>query len=121
MSKKLRDIHGWLCSLTAPQKEQLIARLSSNVLVHGDRDDCITWQRSLNNCGYGQMTLRWGGVHYAVYVHALFWVLSNRRNVPEGLEIAHSCDVRSCVNNLHLVAETHAENMEKVHKQRRRT
>lgn len=121
MSKKLRDVHGWLCSLTATQKEQLIARLSRNILVHGEPDDCITWTRALNNSGYGVITTRWNGEHYQIYVHILFWVLANRRNVPEGMEVAHTCDVANCVNNRHLNAETHQENVTKANQKRRKS
>jgi hypothetical protein len=119
VSKRLKDIAGWLHSLTPEKKERLTVRLARNILVHGDADDCITWTASLNNCGYGQFTTGTRKEHWMMYTHVLFWVLKNGQNVPEGMEIAHSCDVRHCINWRHLEAQTHRENTTKANRKRR--
>jgi hypothetical protein len=39
--------------------------------------------------------------------------------VPAGCEVSHLCAVRHCVNPAHLVAESHAANMERIPAERR--
>lgn len=67
---------------------------------------CTIWFGSLDEKGYGNLTLgkRTRKAHQVVYEE--FY-----GPVPEGCEVTHSCDVRCCVNELHLVAQSHAANM----------
>jgi hypothetical protein len=44
--------------------------------------------------------------------HRAAWILSNGREIPEGMEIMHTCDNPKCVNPSHLKLATTAENMQ---------
>lgn len=57
---------------------------------------CWLWEWGLNSSGYGK--------HRKVY-EALVCV------VPEGLDLDHTCRVKSCVNPDHLRPMTHSKNM----------
>lgn len=61
-------------------------------------DECWLWQRSTNNCGYGNVC--WNGE--TVMAHRVAWELTHGRPPQEGKVIMHSCDVRSCCNPAHL-------------------
>jgi hypothetical protein len=77
-------------------------------------DDCWIWTAShKGNDGYGAF---WDGTNRAprrphiVYAHRWayeHWV----GEIPEGLEVCHSCDTPLCVKPDHLFAGTHSENM----------
>lgn len=85
-------------------------RIKANSLVDGN--GCWLWQKRLQNSGYGQMTIgswtdgsRKNTIAHRVSYEAFFG------KIPEGLQIDHLCNVRSCVNPKHLEAVTPKDNV----------
>lgn len=75
---------------------------------------CWLWIGSLNKGGYGQINV----AKQMINTHRISWEL-HRGQVPDGLYVLHTCDVRSCVNPDHLFLGTHVENMIDMKKKKR--
>lgn len=74
-------------------------------LVTRNTDDCTLWPFSVNSRGYGQLGVN--GVSTSVHVLACERAHGPR---PEGMQVAHSCGVRRCLNPRHVRWATPAEN-----------
>jgi hypothetical protein len=68
--------------------------------------DCIEWQGSRNQQGYGRRFVEGRNQR----VHRLVWIEANGL-IPEGMELRHTCDNPSCYNLEHLLLGTRADNM----------
>ena len=68
--------------------------------------ECLIWQGATLRNGYGAVTLM--GQHTTA--HRAMYLLVHGA-IPEGIEIDHKCNNRSCINPEHIHAVTHAENM----------
>lgn len=66
---------------------------------------CWIWIRGADKCGYGKTFVngRHQGAHRASY-------MAFKGEIPQGLEVLHSCDTPACCNPDHLRVGTHKEN-----------
>ena len=69
--------------------------------------DCWLWQGSLHSDGYGWLTYQ--GRNWLA--QRLAWTLTYG-DIPLGLDVLHSCDVRPCCKPLHLFLGTNLDNIQ---------
>jgi hypothetical protein len=67
---------------------------------------CWLWIGAIVHGGYGQFSC--GGRLYRAHRWIYEWVVGP---IPAGLQIDHTCNVRNCVNPLHLDVVTNQENI----------
>ena len=89
-----------------PRKEPIETRFWRHVATAG-ADDCWLWTAHKNANGYGVV----GVEGRCMLAHRVSWSMRWGRPVPEDRRILHECDVRACVNPLHLWLGTQRDNI----------
>lgn len=77
-----------------------------NIHTEIQRNGCLLFKGSLDDCGYGRIT-RDGKL---VRVHREVWKLNNPDQEITGV-IMHTCDTPNCINIEHLIHGTVADNV----------
>jgi hypothetical protein len=79
---------------------------------------CWLYEKTLDADGYGYFRYGHRGGLRQWFAHRFSWTIANG-DVPKGLCVCHTCDVRNCVNPAHLWIGTHDDNMKDMHRKGR--
>lgn len=74
--------------------------------IEDEKTGCWLWTGSKYRNGYGWLKVFGKNRSAHRYSYEL-----HKGEIPEGLEVLHSCDVKHCVNPNHLRVGSHSENM----------
>lgn len=85
-----------------------LARFRSRVSV---TDDCHIWTGSINKYGYGHFGYVTDQGTKIFRAHRVSHELFNGE-IPEGMQVDHTCYNKACVNPKHLRLTTHKQNQE---------
>lgn len=89
-----------------PQTMQIAKERITKTGYTIDTNGCWIWEGTKLDNGYGQISIE--GKRFSP--HRLAWQFVNGE-IPEGMFICHSCDVRSCINPEHLFLGSSDDNI----------
>lgn len=94
---------------TKPFPRRVLERV--RLAPRGEPTECWDWSGYINSVtGYGQVSWQDGPRVGQSGTHRAAWVLANRRPIPDGMSIHHTCYNRKCFNPAHLRLRTPVEN-----------
>lgn len=88
-----------------PRDPDILGRFWAKVDIRND-SECWPWRSERDD--YGRFPILPG--FRAIGTHRFSWILANRRDIPDGLFVMHSCDNKRCVNPAHLSLGTSSDN-----------
>ena len=72
--------------------------------------DCWLYEGAKEANGYGWIANPFGDTPKHLTAHRLSWIFTHG-SIPDGMQVLHKCDVRSCCNPDHLFLGTRSDNM----------
>jgi hypothetical protein len=99
---KIHRHHRWPKALPELNDAALLARIAAKLVRDGE---CLRWTAYQTKDGYGQVKYK----GRAQYPHRLMYALC-KGEVPDGMEVDHTCGFRACCNPHHLRLLSREEN-----------
>jgi hypothetical protein len=98
---------------------RIIERFYPKISIN--KNGCWIWTGKVQSKGYGELsTGSWKTSNRVVYrAHRLSYLI-HVGDIPEGMHVCHTCDVRLCVNPDHLWVGTNHDNVLDCHAKGRR-
>jgi len=103
--------------LSPERTARIVERLKRHAVRSTNGKGCIEWaaaRKAIEYGDYGKLNFRLsGGRHCQEYVHRLSWFLKTGKDLPDWMEVAHSCDNAPCFNPEHVEAQRRLANRRK--------